>query len=124
QYGYTRNEFAGLTASDLNGNPDPDSIEERRKQFEKDGRLSGEHIHKKKGGRVFPVEVNANLIDYGGKKVMQVFSRDISERKLQREALEESEQRFRQLSNAAMEGLAIHDGETIVAANQALANMF
>lgn len=39
-------------------------------------------------------------------------------------ALEESENRFRQLSNAGFEGIAIHDQGRILLANKALAEMF
>jgi PAS domain S-box-containing protein len=50
--------------------------------------------------------------------------RDISERKRAEEALRESEQRFRTLSDAAFEGIAIHDKGKIVDANQTYAEMF
>jgi two-component system cell cycle sensor histidine kinase/response regulator CckA len=49
---------------------------------------------------------------------------DISQRKLAEETLRESEERFRQLSEAATEGIAIHEDGRILEANQALAAMY
>ena len=55
---------------------------------------------------------------------IQIVSPDNTERKLAEEALKESEQRFRNLSEAAEEGISIHDNGTIVEANEALAKIF
>ena len=49
---------------------------------------------------------------------------DITERMLAEDAIRESEERFRGLSDAAEEGIAIHDQGVIVDANEALARMF
>jgi two-component system cell cycle sensor histidine kinase/response regulator CckA len=49
---------------------------------------------------------------------------DITQRKRAEETLRESEERFRQLSEAANEGIAIHEDGRILEANQALATMY
>ncbi|HJX62180.1 MAG TPA: PAS domain S-box protein, partial [Dehalococcoidia bacterium] len=48
---------------------------------------------------------------------------NITERKRAEEALRESEERFRRLCDATIEGIVIHDGRKILDANQALAAM-
>lgn len=50
-------------------------------------------------------------------------NRDLSRQRAAERAVRESENRFRRLSQAAFEGIAIHDGGTIIDANQALAGM-
>jgi PAS domain S-box-containing protein len=54
----------------------------------------------------------------------QVLYRDVTDRKRAEEALRENEARFRQLSDAAVEGIIIHDSGRILDANQAACIMF
>jgi PAS domain S-box-containing protein len=52
------------------------------------------------------------------------FVTDITQRKQFEQSLQESEERFRRLSEATDEGILIHDHGMIIDANQALAKMF
>jgi PAS domain S-box-containing protein len=71
-------------------------------------------------GKNFSFEISA----YPSETGLSVFVKDISERKRAEEALRESEQRFRTLSEATFEGVAIHKKGRILVANQTLAEMF
>lgn len=75
-------------------------------------------------GVLIDVEVASIPITFQGKPAIQMVARDITARKRAEEALRVSEARFRELSDAAEEGLAIHHQGTILEANEALARMF
>lgn len=59
----------------------------------------------------FPTEVSAGRFVLGGKEVTQLIVRDITERMRAGEALRESEERYRQIVETAMEGIWKIDAE-------------
>ncbi|MBN2734455.1 MAG: PAS domain S-box protein [Methanomicrobiaceae archaeon] len=86
--GYTREELLRMTVADVNT---PEVSKNDRKRVEtvmKNGTFSFEGEHVRKDGSVFPVAVNARLIEIGEKKYILSLVRDISEEKetLRREA--------------------------------------
>jgi PAS domain S-box-containing protein len=76
-------------------------------------------------GRRFVTETRKIPI-WEGERIARVVTavRDITERKHAEQELRESEERFRRLSDAAEEGILIHDAGLILEANEALARMF
>ncbi|MBI5649139.1 MAG: PAS domain S-box protein [Chloroflexi bacterium] len=72
------------------------------------------------------VEIRASaLFDHRHRITGRLFNlRDITERRRAQEALHESEERFRRLSEATFEGIAIHEQGKILDANHAFAVMF
>jgi len=74
-------------------------------------------------GSVVPVEVLAQLVTIRGKKILQGVFRDITERKMTEQKLEESIVRFRRLSEAGFEGIVISEQGVLVDANTRMAEI-
>ncbi len=79
--GYTRQEFLKMSVHDI----DPDfPIEVWPAHWEnvkKRGSFTVESHHKTKEGRVFPVEVAINYVEFDGEEYCCAFARDITERR-------------------------------------------
>ena len=84
----------------------------------------GERKYRKKSGEIADVEVSVYLLTIENQDIFCVAARDIKERKKVVDALQESEERFKQFSNAAEEGIVVHDDGVIVEVNDAYAGMF
>ncbi len=95
-------------------------VEETRGQ---DGSRPIENAILRPDGSEVPVEILAQLVTIKGKKVLQGVFRDITERKMAEQKLEESIIRFRRLSEAGFEGIAISEQSVIVDANTRMAEM-
>ena len=77
-----------------------------------------------KDGTVFPVEVEARDIRYKGEQFRVAAVRDISDRKKDREALKESEEKYRTLIEALNEGIWKIDKNSVTTfVNQPMADM-
>ncbi len=91
--GYTRQELLKLTIDDLAA---PESLIDNDHMLEElgeSGNVIFEHLHQRKDGSTFPVEISSRIIQVGDQPVIQSFVRDISERK-------EAEEHLRKLSLA------------------------
>jgi len=96
-YGYTREELIGMHASDLRVPETRKDFMEQIKVAPVSGKTLYETIHQHKDGSRFPVEISVRAIDIEGKKFYQAVIRDISERRQAEKALQESEQKYREL---------------------------
>ena len=67
--------------------------------------------------------IGTNLLDNPDVEGVVMNSRDVSDRKRAEETLRESEERFRSLSQAAFEGIMIHEDGVIRDANQVFADL-
>jgi two-component system, cell cycle sensor histidine kinase and response regulator CckA len=82
-----------------------------------------ETVDVRKDGSRFPAEVRGRNMPYQGRMVRVIAVRDITERKQAEQALRESEERFRRLSEATFEGIGICGNDRILDANTQLAEM-
>ncbi len=109
--GYTREELLRMRVPDI----DPDYPPERWAQYLRDVSAAGsaalESRHKTKDGRIFPVEVNTNYFEYGGKHYNIGLVRDISERKRAEEERRRAAEK-RVMLECAMD--RIHEGAFLI----------
>ena len=70
--------------------------------------------HRRKDGTVLPVEVNAHVIGFMGKRVVVSVVRDITGRRHAEESLRESEERFRMLFEQGSDPIFIADPKTLM----------
>jgi diguanylate cyclase (GGDEF)-like protein/PAS domain S-box-containing protein len=114
-HGYTVQEMLALNIKDLDTPYSAQHVPERMRRIFAGESLIFEVENYRKDGSTFPMEVSASLIDVGGERLIQSFSRDISERKL-------SEERLRVLAVAfeTHEAILITDANAnIIKVNQA-----
>lgn len=93
-------------------------------------RAAGEHVptfYETRGLRVdgseFEAECNVSTYEFSGEIHSVAMIRDISDRRRAEESLRESETRFRQLSEAAIEGIAVTENGILIDGNGRLAAM-
>ncbi|MEK9142030.1 MAG: PAS domain S-box protein [Nitrospirota bacterium] len=122
--GYTKEELLRLSVTDLD--PDfPQSVwSEFWVGFAQVGQLRLETRHRAKSGEIYPVEVVANYLCHDGQELDYAVVRDISERKQAEAALRDSELRYKLLTEATFDGIAIHDQGILLEVNAGLERMF
>ncbi len=130
QLGYTQAEMTGQRADFVEAPELSGQFSVRAELVQRYGSITFETVHSARDGSIFPVEVNARLIDYDGSPVILSIARDITDRKhaelalvnvnqalasandaLQatNAALTESEQKFRSLIESSPDGVALID---------------
>ena len=88
QSGYTREELLGMHAAELDAMYNQSEIESHIKYVSKHGAEQLETQHRRKDGSVWDVEISTTYRYFAGGRIF-VFARDISERKLQQQKLEQ-----------------------------------
>ena len=124
-----RSEMIGRSPMDYSPPLQPDGRASREKAEELVGAaLAGlpqrfYWKHARKDGSTFDAEVSLNALTLHGRVHVQAIVRDITARQAAEQAVRESEERFRLLSEAAFEGIGISEQGRIVDCNEDLAAM-
>jgi PAS domain S-box-containing protein len=118
--GYSREELLSLSVPDIDPVLPKKSWAAFWEQLKTRGSVTFEGQDITKQGRVFPVEVTANYLDFDGREYAFAFVRDITERKRAEEAIRESGRFLQSTLDALSSHIAIlgENGE-IVAVNAA-----
>ena len=118
--GYTHAELLGMSIADLLAGEDTRALAERLVGLLALGAGRSEIRIRRKDGSVRHCLVHASPI--GADRLLGLLH-DITGRREAEERLRESEERFRNLSEAAFEAILVHDGGRIVDVNQALCEL-
>lgn len=85
--GYSRDELLGLRVLDIDPDFSEDRWEETLTELKQRRSLTFETRHQRKGGGIFPVEIQTSYLEFEGKTFDLALARDITERKLMEDAL-------------------------------------
>jgi len=97
QLGYSREEFAKLSISDIDPFESPDEIKARITKVLKEGKAEFEVRHRTKGGEIRDVHVITQAMDLSGRVVFQTIWNDITEQKRAEEELKKYRERLEEL---------------------------
>ncbi|HMA83673.1 MAG TPA: PAS domain S-box protein [Candidatus Thermoplasmatota archaeon] len=124
--GYSSDEFKQMTPWDLD---DPERCKEyipiALQQLQEKGNVVFEAIQVTKNGRKIPVEVNANVVEYKGKKRIISVTRDITEKKKSQKALIFQNALMKTQLEVSPDGiLVVDENDKIISFNQHFADIW
>jgi PAS domain S-box-containing protein len=108
-YGYSREEFLSLTIKDIRPPGDIPALLQSAAKASPDTETAGGWRHRKKDGTLIDVEITSHPLVYGGKNARLVVATDITVRKQAEEALQTSEEKFRNLVHTANDAIITAD---------------
>lgn len=122
--GYTKGELLTMSMMDIDLDFPSTVWDEMWDKLRSDGQLFIETRHRSKSGEIYPVEVVANYLEHNGQELDYAIVRDITERKQAEEAVFESKLRYKLLTEATFDGIAIHDQGILLEVNAGLERIF
>jgi PAS domain S-box-containing protein len=97
ELGYTREELLNMTVHDINPDFPPEVWPGHWKEIKKKKQFLIESHHRTKKGKLIPVEISINYMEFDGQEYNFAFVRDITERKHAEGILKEGEARLLQI---------------------------
>lgn len=113
RWGYSETESSLLRVPDVDPNFDLHSFRQIFKKAVDGIIIPFETSHRRKDGSLYPVEVNMGVLHLKNEPYLFAIARDITERKKEQEKIKESEERFRQLSEALPQLVWVTDANGI-----------
>jgi PAS domain S-box-containing protein len=120
-HGYTIDELLQLNLiKDLDAPEDAEVAPARARRMLEGEWIKAELNHRKKDGRIFPVEISAGLIQYMGHTHILAIDRDISVRRQMQQMVLQAKQELEDTFNTITDMITIHDRNfRIIRANKA-----
>lgn len=111
-YGYTKEEFLGMTIKDIRPVEDVDKLLEIiAKSREYDAYAHGVFRHSKKNGEIIYVQIQSNSLEFENIAARLVLANDVTDRLKAEQSLKLSEQRFKALVQDGSDIIVISDLE-------------
>jgi PAS domain S-box-containing protein len=110
--GYSKEELLEMTVHDIDPDFPPELWPDHWSEIKRRRSFIMESHHRTKAGRIFPVEITVNFLEFGGNEFNCAFVRDITERKQTENTLLESEIKFRSLFDSSPQAIALTSTET------------
>lgn len=123
--GYTYEELTDMSVPDIDPVHNLQKYNETWDQMKKKGTYTFETKHKSQNGRIYPVRVSINYLNYKGKELSIAFAIDLTEQKKTKENLKASEEKYRLLfRNSPYSIFLINMEGKIVDCNPATVDLF
>jgi len=125
-YGYSEKEFLGMTLKDIHPKEEIEKFVKYYNEANHHHFLTphGTWKHMKKDGTIVSVQITASPLSFNGAEATAVVVNDITNQERAQQALAESEERFRLLSDSSLEGIVFSENQVIVDANEQFVKMF
>ena len=123
-HGYPMDEILSLNIADLDTPESAANIPARMERILKGETVREVVTHRRKDGTVFPLEINARLLELGNHKYVLAIDRDITDRTAAENALRASEERMRRLIEVSPVGIRVARQGKYIYANPAFARIF
>jgi diguanylate cyclase (GGDEF)-like protein/PAS domain S-box-containing protein len=111
---YTREELLQLTIPDFSVLAAQEPWPQRAAHIKALGTLVTENLYRTRSGRTFPVEFSLRYIEHGGRAYITGVSRDVTERRRQREQIERLTRILRMQSGISSAVLRIRDRDELL----------
>ncbi|PTN38901.1 PAS domain S-box protein [Desulfonatronum sp. SC1] len=122
--GFSQEELLGMELFDIDPDFPRETWEQHKEDLKEQKRMIFEGRHRTRDGRLFPVEVTNNYIEYKGRFLGIAFNRDITERKQAEKALHEEVVRRKILVDQSRDGIVVvNDDGSVHEANKRYAEM-
>ncbi len=122
--GYTKEELLTMSVMDVDSDCSQELWIQVWAEFTEKKGMRLDRQHRSKTGEIYPVEVQANYLLHQGQELSYAIVRDVTERRQAEQAIRESDLRYKLLTEATFDGVAIHDHGVLLEVNPGLERMF